>query len=427
MELGWKNLLGKRDLERRIIAFYTLGAILITLIFSVMISFYGAYFLGLALALTACNNLPVLYLLRSKKNTGKAAYYLISQGAFTMTFSIAFVGGLEGAVAYWIGILPLAGGLLLRLRGIIFGTALAFLSIGLLGLRTFIPGVYDVLIPDRAYLVISMLCFITMIGFMSYFYLQTNALVVADQTRKLDNLLNIVTHDIANPLTLISGHAELLISQGQVSPAHTHALRRIARASELITDILHKVRQIQAAKAGKLRVETSPVSLTETFDKLRFVFEERLERKQQKLRIVLPANHQNLMVEAEPVMLLNEVFSNLVSNAIKFSPVGSTLDVIVSRTQDNVRIEVKDQGIGIPKDLLPFIFDDFRSTSRPGTNGETGTGFGLPLAPATSWKPSAAVLQVESHTAEDHRKGSGTTFILKLPVHREWKIHAKAS
>ncbi len=426
MELSWKNLLGKQDRERRIIAAYTLGAIIVTLIFSVMIAAYEATFLGVALALIACNNFPVFYLLRRKKNVTKAAYYLICQGAFTLVFSLAFVGGLEGPVIYWIGILPLAGGLLLRSRGIIFSTVLAFLALIILGLRRFIPGVHDAVTPDATYLLIALICFISMISFMSYLYLQQNAWVVADQTRKLDNLLNIVTHDIANPLTLISGHAELLITQGQASPAHNKALHRIVQASELITDILHKVRQIQAAKAGKLRVETSPESLATIFDKLRFVFEARLEQKKQQLRIDLPATYQDVLVLADPVMLLNEVLSNLVSNAIKFSPTGSTIDIVVMRSQDMMRIEVRDQGIGIPKDLLPYVFDDFRSTSRPGTEGETGTGFGLPLARHVV-ETFGGSLHVDSRPAEDQRKASGTTFILRLPLYRTTTFQAKAS
>ncbi len=80
MELSWKNLLGKQDRERRIIASYTVGAIVVTLIFSVMIAAYGATILGAALALIAFNNFPVFYLLRHKKNVTKAAYYLICQG-----------------------------------------------------------------------------------------------------------------------------------------------------------------------------------------------------------------------------------------------------------------------------------------------------------------------------------------------------------
>src|SRR5687767_3619526 len=87
MQPELKSLFGKQDLERRIIAFYTLGAIMITLIFSVMIALYGAQGLGLALMMIASNNLPVLYLLQKKQNVPKASLYLISNGAFTVTFT----------------------------------------------------------------------------------------------------------------------------------------------------------------------------------------------------------------------------------------------------------------------------------------------------------------------------------------------------
>ncbi|WP_176736824.1 sensor histidine kinase [Oligoflexus tunisiensis] len=413
-------------MDRRIIAFYTLAAIVITLIFSVMISLYGAWGLGLALLAIAGNNLPVLYLLRRRTKSRKASYYLIANGAFTMTFAMSFVGGLEGPVTYWLGLLPLAGGLLLYLRGIIYGTLLAFASVLVLSLRPYVPGVYDVLIPDMLYLVVSLCCFVTMIGFIAWFFLQKNALVVADQTRKLDHLLNIVTHDIANPLTLISGHAELLISQGHASHAHTQALHRIARASDLINEILRKVRQIQAAKAGKLRIQTCAVSLASMFDQLRFIFEARLERKKQTLRIDLPASDYDVLVQAEPVMLLNEVLNNLISNAMKFSPQGSTIHVIATREPDAMRIEVRDQGIGIPRELLPYIFDDFRSTSRPGTEGETGTGFGLPLARHIV-EAFGGSLHVTSHSADETRKPTGTVFTLRLPVSQAVRYQTKAS
>lgn len=424
MHFCFKKLWGQWDMERRIIVLYTLGAVVITLIFSVMITYYGAKGLGLALLLIAINNWPVLYLLRQKKTFRSASYYLVSNGAFTVTFAVCFVGGLDGPVAYWVAIVPLAGGLLLRSRGILFGTILAFSSLLILALRPFIPGVYDVLVPNTLYLVISIVCFVSMICFMAYLFLRKNAEVVADQTRKLDNLLNIVTHDIANPLTLISGHAELLINQNQASPAHAHALHRIVRASELINQILHKVRQIQAAKAGKLQLETKAVSLDEIFEKLRFVFEDRLQKKRQKLRIDLPAIHQDAMVAADPVMLLNEVLSNLVSNAMKFSPSGSIIDITVGREPGLMRIEIKDQGIGIPKDLLPFIFDDFRSTSRPGTEGEGGTGFGLPLARHIVETFGGSLL-VQTRSVEEHSNNCGTVFILCLPVYAGTRFYAK--
>lgn len=405
-----KILAGKLDLDRRMVAFYALAAVVITLIFSLMISLYGSPRLGLALLATALNNAGVMILLRlNKKNA--ACFYLIANGWFTMTFALFLVDGISGG--YWFSLIPLAGGLLLRRRGIIFGLCLALPALAILVFRSQLNQAPPVLVPDATYMTISMHVFVVMIGFMAWLFLDSNAIVVARQTRKLDNLLNIVTHDIANPLTLISGHTELLISQGQISPAHGKALNRIARASEVINEILHQVRQIQAAKAGKLRVETSAVSLVETFEKLRFIFEDRLRNKNQRMVIDASVSYQDDFVMAEPVMLLNEVFSNLISNAIKFSPPNCTIDITVRRDQDMIRIEVRDHGIGIPGNLLPYVFDDFRSTSRQGTEGELGTGFGLPLA-RHMVEAFGGTLDVKSSSVEESSKDPGTTFILTL-------------
>jgi signal transduction histidine kinase len=343
-----------------------------------------------------------------------------------LTLAICFIGGLTGPGPYWVALLPLAGGLLLRLRGIVFGALLALISLAITSVRLRLPGIHDAVAPDQVYVMISLICFVIMISFLAYFFLKANALTVTDQTRKLDNLLNIVTHDIANPLTLISGHAELMIHQGEANDPHTLALKRIARASELINEILRKVRQIQAAKAGKLQLETSFVSLAETFDKLRFVFEDRLMQKQQKFHMDFPAAYQTARVLAEPVMLLNEVLSNLVSNAIKFSPVGSVIEIHVTHQQEYMRIEVRDRGIGIPRDLLPHIFDDFRSTSRPGTEGEAGTGFGLPLARHIV-EAFGGSLHAESRSIDEYKKNCGTVFILLLRTDWTVKAQAKAS
>jgi signal transduction histidine kinase len=82
--------------------------------------------------------------------------------------------------------------------------------------------------------------------------------------------------------------------------------------------------------------------------------------------------------------------------------------------------------MGIPKDLLPHIFDDFRSTSRPGTEGETGTGFGLPLARHVA-EAFGGSLHVTSRQSDDSRGASGTSFTLLLPVASEPLLYPKAS
>jgi signal transduction histidine kinase len=85
-------------------------------------------------------------------------------------------------------------------------------------------------------------------------------------------------------------------------------------------------------------------------------------------------------VLAEPVIFANQVFNNLISNAIKFSYPGSAIIVKISPESDTTAIAISDQGIGMPAELVARLFDLEAKTTRPGTNGEPGTGFGMRTA-----------------------------------------------
>jgi signal transduction histidine kinase len=86
---------------------------------------------------------------------------------------------------------------------------------------------------------------------------------------------------------------------------------------------------------------------------------------------------ENRFVMADPKILANHVFNNLISNAIKFSYPDSSIVVTVSREADSTMIRVSDRGMGMPPELVANLFDLDAMTTRPGTDGEPGTGFGL--------------------------------------------------
>ena len=88
---------------------------------------------------------------------------------------------------------------------------------------------------------------------------------------------------------------------------------------------------------------------------------------------------QKLYVLAEETSFINSVLVNVLSNAIKFSSRGSVIKVRASAGDNDVTLTVTDQGIGIPPELLDKLFEPSEPTTRPGTDGENGTGFGLPL------------------------------------------------
>ena len=102
------------------------------------------------------------------------------------------------------------------------------------------------------------------------------------------------------------------------------------------------------------------------------------------------------------------VMDNLIGNALKFSKENSKVEVIISKQDSNIFIEVKDQGIGIPKEKLAFIFDPFTKAGRTGLKGEQSTGLGLSIVKQIVEKHDGKI-EVES------QEGKGSTFRITLP------------
>ncbi|NRA46218.1 MAG: ATP-binding protein [Oligoflexales bacterium] len=121
---------------------------------------------------------------------------------------------------------------------------------------------------------------------------------------------------------------------------------------------------------------------------------------------------KSFVVSAEPVSLLNDVINNLLTNAIKFSYDNGTITVKCYLSQDWKVVEIIDKGMGIPKNLIGKLFDYYKSTSRLGTQGEKGTGFGLPLV-KSFMDAYHGCIDVKS-TEKGKGEGHGTTFTLKF-------------
>ena len=79
---------------------------------------------------------------------------------------------------------------------------------------------------------------------------------------------------------------------------------------------------------------------------------------------------------AEKVSLSNNVVNNIISNSIKFCDNNGTIEIVAKRDADQILLTMRDEGSGIPESILTKLFDDAATTSRPGTEGEPGTGFG---------------------------------------------------
>jgi len=224
-------------------------------------------------------------------------------------------------------------------------------------------------------------------------------------------LLSIVGHDIANPLMVVKGGLKraqktLISDQGDIREYFDVMQVGIERIEELITN----VRDMRAVESGKLTLQLKPVNLNFALETTIETFKEKAKNKNINIVVNCKAcTTELILVQADRVSLINSVLSNLLSNAVKFSPKGSIITFDVSVDESRVYLDISDQGIGVPNDLLPFLFDARRPTTRKGTDGEKGTGLGLPLLKMFLDKYEAKI-DVNSVCEEQSSHKHGTKF-----------------
>src|SRR5690606_16433531 len=124
-------------------------------------------------------------------------------------------------------------------------------------------------------------------------------------------------------------------------------------------------------------------------------------------------SHYGITLMVEPVSFKNQVLGNIISNAIKFSHPGGFITVSAKAVnEETFAVEIKDTGIGMPEHILNTLFDMNKKTSRPGTIGESGTGFGLHIM-RSFVEMYGGKVEVAS------QEGKGTTFGLFLKGHKK--------
>jgi len=214
-------------------------------------------------------------------------------------------------------------------------------------------------------------------------------------------MMKIVAHDLRNPVSSAVTIASMLIDR----PGNAEENRKLyemlkisgENSLELINDLLmvHGRNEQLAKEAVDLYV-----LLQHRVDLLQY----KADEKQQQ--IVLQAKPVTLQLNREKMW---RVISNLLANAIKFSPQGATTTVSVEEKKDAALVIVRDQGIGIPAELQSRIFDMFTVAKRKGTAGEQTFGLGLAIAKQI----------VEAHEGKiwfDSQPGKGTSFYVSLPM-----------
>lgn len=222
-----------------------------------------------------------------------------------------------------------------------------------------------------------------------------------------DEFLALVSHELQTPASVVLGWASMIRTRHLTGEALDRALRAIeqnaAVQSKLVEDVLDTSRIV----SGTMRFEPREVNLAAIVSAA--VEQMRPSMEGHHLHLELDQVHDEWPVVADPVRL-QQVFTNLLSNALKFTPGGGRVSVALTRSDAHATVAVSDTGIGIARDFLPRVFDRFEQD--PHTLAYSRRGLGLGLSICRHF--------VEQHggtiAASSEGPGMGSTFSVTLPL-----------
>lgn len=234
-----------------------------------------------------------------------------------------------------------------------------------------------------------------------------------DELRRLDQqraeFLNMVSHDLRIPLTALLGYTEFLEDGyvGDLNPQQLEYIHQMTAAIERMKKPLDTLLDLARIEAGQLKLSLQPVDLealvAETVESLQGL----LTKKQQALSIEVPRDLP--LVQADPTRI-EHVLSNLISNASKFTPAHGHLQIVSERLDDQVRISVIDNGVGISIEDQKHLFERFFRAKA--TDHLPGTGLGLSISKGIILAHGGTIGVVSE-------PGNGSTFWFELPIAHE--------
>jgi len=233
---------------------------------------------------------------------------------------------------------------------------------------------------------------------------------ISESKKIKEILLRALIHDVATPITVIQYYCDQLKKEFESTK-----LDKMKEMTESIKNILSSIKEIESLEASKSHYVVGTHKLQNLVNKALSLVE--LQAKQKDVKLILN-NHieDNIEVKTNGDLFIHQVLVNLLINAVKFSPAGSMIELNINReAEETIVLSIRDYGIGIPGKLLNNIFKWDKATSRRGTNGEMGTGFGMPIVKKFI-DSLGHDISIDSYSAEEcFDKQTGT--IINLSFH----------
>jgi signal transduction histidine kinase len=229
---------------------------------------------------------------------------------------------------------------------------------------------------------------------------------LSDMNQRKNKLLGIAAHDLKNPIISIRGFSELLLKKPtNLTEDQKEFLSIIYTTSNGMLTMLNDLLDISLIESGKMEIDLQSGSLVNLVQERIRIND--LQAKKKKIAIHHELN--NIPRIEFDSRRIGQAIDNLISNAIKFAPDGSNIYLILSQDGDKIKLNVRDEGPGIPKKEQHLLFSEFHRLSIRPTAGETSTGLGLAI--------TKKIMEAHNGSIEFvSREGFGSTFCLVFPI-----------
>jgi two-component system CheB/CheR fusion protein len=225
--------------------------------------------------------------------------------------------------------------------------------------------------------------------------------------RAKDEFLSILSHELRNPLNSLLGWTQLLRDK-QLDEAKTEqALEAIERSAKAQNLLIGDLLDISRISTGRFHLDAQTIQLVPVIEAAIEIVHLAAAAKNIQIESRLDSAPRTLIGDS---IRIQQVMWNLLSNAIKFTPSGGRIDVTLNYTDFQAQIQVKDTGLGISADFIPFVFERFRQADGSRSKSNPGLGLGLSIV--------RHLVELHGGTVEVESpgEGQGSTFTVRLPL-----------
>ena len=224
--------------------------------------------------------------------------------------------------------------------------------------------------------------------------------------------LNNMSHDIRTPMNAILGYAQLMEDELKEKdlPEISEYLKKLQQSGNLLLSIINNVLDMARIESGKIKVDENYERVGEVVDEIISTFSSEAEEKEIHLSGSMKVTHRNILCDGTKI---REIYVNLVSNAMKYTPRGGNVTITVEELPCEkegymkVKSEIKDTGIGMSKEYLPTLFEPFSREQNTTIGRIGGTGLGMPIV-----KKMVDLMGGSIEVASELGKGTVFTFTL---------------